>query len=1031
MQKSSVTVCIRARPLFPNEACESFSYAPTSINLLSSGSKSPTAFTFDHVFSPSASTQELHTQVAKPMIANVLEGYNATLFAYGQTTSGKTHTMVGSEDHPGLIPLTVEDLFKSIERAERVYRVWVSYLEIYNEVANDLLQPRSINLKLRESPAEGCYVLGLKQVRVFNAADVMQLLEIGEKNKHYRETKIHDHSSRSHSVFKIRIDSSERGRMDLNEEEEGKPAGGIRASVFNLVDLAGSERLNDSGSGSIAETSHINKSLFVLTKVINKLADGPIGHIPYRDSKLTRILSNALGGNSHTAIICTIAPAAANLSLSLSTLRFASRAKSIVNRPVINEILDDSELLESLKAQIRRLEKQLADKEALCEMDHSKLLQENADLRARLELKEENAKVMHEVQFLNVEVSDLMAKHAELQRNFDIQLNLRSELLRENGELKSKGRIGFDMQKQRVENEKKDAVGRVKSAWIRAIAKMRNDYLQEMTAVDDLFYEQMHTWLDTHSTDLKENQDSVASTAVPHARKTRKQIEVPKGTPTKPPSRPGTSLKSIRNVSSTRTAEPLPGSRPRSSARRSIPTRGIVVTPPPPRRERKYLVLESDSGSNSGFSDGEASTSHPKKAQEEWKEERNSDSISPDRRPEDTKRPEFLPPPIEEDCKESVGAVAIVTEPGSNVLMYGMNKDGCCGEKSTALQCTKPVSVSPEFVSISLGNSHSAGIDYQGVVFTFGRGRNGQLGQGGLFNTERPLPVAHPLHGVPVRKVSCGSGHTLCVTMDGLAYSWGFNEDGQLGLGDQYDRLRPFLVSYLKAKVRDVEAGYYHSAAITEEGALYTWGANPDGRLFRPPIRIRYQKFKCDTIPTKVHDLVEISSLSLGKTHSILRTSDGAVYTAGTNNHGELGASQNAEIDQAFFRVAMFSGTLKSKSVSCGDSFCLVLTHKGSIYTFGKGGDGRLGLGDTHDRCSPQCVSTSMRFKKASCGSRHVLAIREDDELLSWGCGAYSQLCTQTDEDLLVPTLVDLSSKTGCWARDVASGHYHSAVITV
>jgi alpha-tubulin suppressor-like RCC1 family protein len=965
------------------------------------------------------------------MIGSVLEGYNATLFAYGQTTSGKTHTMVGSEDHPGLIPLTVQDLFKSMERAERVYRVWVSYLEIYNEVANDLLQPRSINLKLRESPAEGCYVLGLKQVRVFNAADVMQLLEIGERNKHYRETKIHDHSSRSHSVFKLMIDSSERGRMDLNEDDETKSSCGIRASVFNLVDLAGSERLNDSGSSSVTETSHINKSLFVLTKVINKLADGPVGHIPYRDSKLTRILSNALGGNSLTAIICTIAPAAANISLSLSTLRFASRAKSIVNKPIINEILDDTELLESLKAQIRRLEKQLADKEAICELEHSKLIHENADLRGRLELKEQNPQVLHEVKFLNVEVSDLMAKHAELQRNFDIQLNLRCELLRENGELKSRGKVGFDMQRQRVENERKDVISKVRIEWTRAVAKLRNDYLMELSALDELFYEQMCTWLESHASDLKENQDLVVSTAVSRSRKSRKQIEAPKGTPTKPPSRPGTSLKSIRSTISNRTVEPMNGPRPRSSARRSIPIKGIAITPPPPKREKRYLVLESDSGSNSGFSDGETSASHPiQKETEEWKED-NSESVSPDHREEDSKRPEFLPLPIDEDCKESIGAVVITVEPGCNVLMYGMNKDGCCGTKGTALQCSKPVSLPAEFVSMSLGNSHSAAIDYQGVLFTFGRGRNGQLGQGNLTNSVVPQPVTHPLHGVPVRKVSCGSGHTLCVTMDGLVYSWGFNEDGQLGLGDQYDRFRPFLVSYLTVKVKDVEAGYYHSAAITEEGALYTWGANPDGRLFRPPIRIRYQKFKCDTVPTKVHDLADVASLSLGKTHSILLTTEGIVYTAGTNNHGELGANPNAEMEQAFFRVATFSGVLKGKSVGCGDSFSLVLTHKRTIYTFGKGGDGRLGLGGTSDQCIPQCVAPATRFKKAACGSRHVLAIREDDELMAWGCGTYSQLCTETDEDLLVPTLVDLSSKTGCWARDVISGHYHSAVITV
>lgn len=161
-------------------------------------------------------------------------------------------------------------------------------------------------------------------------------MNYGEEHRVYKETSIHEHSSRSHTIFRLYIES-----CPINKQ------GPKRYSMLNLVDLAGSERLNDfeQKPDTLGETGYINKSLFILSNVINKLAEGKSGHIPYRDSKLTRILMMALGGNSLTAIICTISPAAINYYQSLSTLRFATRAKTVKNKPTLNEIVDENEVL--------------------------------------------------------------------------------------------------------------------------------------------------------------------------------------------------------------------------------------------------------------------------------------------------------------------------------------------------------------------------------------------------------------------------------------------------------------------------------------------------------------------------------------------------------------------------------------------------------------------------------------------------------------------------------------------------------------
>lgn len=199
----------------------------------------------------------------------------------------------------------------------------MSYLEIYNETINDLFNKENQNLKIVSDSNFGTNVMGLTQQQIETFDQAMLLVNYGEENRIYKETHIHEHSSRSHTIFRVFIQK----RVSDKDSEEDK----VYYSTLNLVDLAGSERLydHDMKQDIHDETAHINKSLFTLSLVINKLAEGNASHIPYRDSKLTRILQNSLGGNSLTAIICTISPASINFFQTMGTLKFAKRAGSV------------------------------------------------------------------------------------------------------------------------------------------------------------------------------------------------------------------------------------------------------------------------------------------------------------------------------------------------------------------------------------------------------------------------------------------------------------------------------------------------------------------------------------------------------------------------------------------------------------------------------------------------------------------------------------------------------------------------------
>uniref|UniRef100_A0A8C4F9P0 Kinesin family member 13A n=1 Tax=Dicentrarchus labrax TaxID=13489 RepID=A0A8C4F9P0_DICLA len=302
------------------------------------------------------------------ILENAFQGYNACIFAYGQTGSGKSFSMMGNGEQPGLIPRLCCSLFERVHREGNeghTFKVEVSYMEIYNEKVRDLLDPKGSrqSLKVREHKVLGPYVDGLSQLAVTNFEDIEVLMSEGNKSRTVAATNMNEESSRSHAVFSIIVTQT---LYDLQSGNSGE-----KVSKLSLVDLAGSERVSKTGAAGerLKEGSNINKSLTTLGCVISALADQSAGKgkakfVPYRDSVLTWLLKDNLGGNSKTAMIATVSPAADNYEETLSTLRYADRAKRIVNHAVVNED-PNARIIRELREEVEKLKVQLSQAESM------------------------------------------------------------------------------------------------------------------------------------------------------------------------------------------------------------------------------------------------------------------------------------------------------------------------------------------------------------------------------------------------------------------------------------------------------------------------------------------------------------------------------------------------------------------------------------------------------------------------------------------------------------------------------------------
>lgn len=387
-KSDNVHVAIRVRPLNAREraVANEFRYSwhinqSTITQMHSNKPIAANSYTFDNIFQPPSDNAAIFQTVASNVVRSAVDGINGVIFAYGQTAAGKTHTMLGSPDDRGVTPRSISAVFEQVAATpSRQFLIRATYIEIYNEVIRDLLMPANDNLRIHEDVINKRIFVDAKEVVVSSVDQVMQIIAVGEEVRAVGETNMNDRSSRSHTIFSLKIESREMNASDARDrrrtqaiqagqdlddfdsdqesDDTANDGYAIRCSTLSLVDLAGSERASFTKAQGmrLVEGGHINKSLLTLGNVINKLSSGEsrsLSHIPYRDSKLTRLLQTALGGNARTAIICAVTPSMLHMEETLSTLKFASRAMKVTNSAKTNEFLDD-------RAKLRQAEKLIA-----------------------------------------------------------------------------------------------------------------------------------------------------------------------------------------------------------------------------------------------------------------------------------------------------------------------------------------------------------------------------------------------------------------------------------------------------------------------------------------------------------------------------------------------------------------------------------------------------------------------------------------------------------------------------------------------
>jgi kinesin family protein 11 len=360
---TNVQVAVRCRPLNAEEkrltqpnviVCDSENRS-LKVGFGPNGKKISKSYTFDKVFGMYSTQKEVFEGVVRPIVDEALAGFNCTIFAYGQTGTGKTHTMEGnihSEEHAGIVPRTVNTILQQLEASDSEYTIRVSFLELYNEELQDLLNTSGDRkLKLCEDLKRGVVCQNLEEITVLNAGDIFEILQKGILIRQTAETMMNKSSSRSHSIFTMKIMIKE---YNVDGEEV------VRHGQLNLVDLAGSECIGRSGARNdrAREAGSINQSLLTLGRVITALVDHH-GHIPYRDSKLTRLLQESLGGRAKTCIIATLSPSQLAVEETMSTLEYAYRAKSIKNVPIINQKMTKQVVLKEYCTEIENLKVQL------------------------------------------------------------------------------------------------------------------------------------------------------------------------------------------------------------------------------------------------------------------------------------------------------------------------------------------------------------------------------------------------------------------------------------------------------------------------------------------------------------------------------------------------------------------------------------------------------------------------------------------------------------------------------------------------
>ncbi|KAL0223106.1 hypothetical protein P9112_002496 [Eukaryota sp. TZLM1-RC] len=354
-----VRVAIRPRPATPQELNDGLALSvednSITVNKLTYQASSAKSFLFDLILSDNSTQQHVYEEVAKPVVDDVLEGYNGTILAYGQTGTGKTYTLSNFDrDNYGIIPRALHHIFETT-RTDPQYHITVSlsYIQIYQEVISDLLFPDQTHIAIREDPDNGVFLQNVAKVNVKSAEECMVLLDTGNSNRVSAFTSMNAQSSRSHAIAIVYLEKRRKhpSNDEGNSQEIDKTL--IQSKLY-LVDLAGSERIKKTNVSGMRqeEAKAINLSLSALGNVVAALADPNCKHVPYRDSKLTRLLNDSLGGNSKTTLICCVGPSVINSNETINTLRFADRATKVKVEARRNIAVDYRALCQKLQAEL-------------------------------------------------------------------------------------------------------------------------------------------------------------------------------------------------------------------------------------------------------------------------------------------------------------------------------------------------------------------------------------------------------------------------------------------------------------------------------------------------------------------------------------------------------------------------------------------------------------------------------------------------------------------------------------------------------
>ena len=459
-----VKVAIRVRPMNQHEKnqnsklCVTVDVPNSTVSVISDKNEQKT-FPFDYVYPMETTQREVYDQVAFPIVDSIFQGYNGTIFAYGQTGCGKTFTMMGVVSDPnlkGVIPNAFDHIFGFIktEGESRKFILRCSFVEIYNEEVRDLLGNKDKKLNIRDDPKKGTFLQDLTYINIKNPNDIDKALDKGNKNRHVGQTSMNDQSSRSHSLFTVYLEIEEKGENGQSRIKSGK---------LNLVDLAGSERVGKTNATgqTFDEGKKINLSLTALGSVIDALSQNR-KYVPYKDSKLTRLLADSLGGNTKTVMFANISPASYNYDETLGTLRYASRAKLIKNAPVVNEDPTDA-LLRKYEGEIKALKEKLANGGNINEILEE--VEEESDDGDDNDIEEENKEIIKNFKrkksmrkrsvYLgdDPEKIELLAKIAELEKNVIDNEKLEDAEVREEGEKVDKNELAKRIKEQEEKNK--------------------------------------------------------------------------------------------------------------------------------------------------------------------------------------------------------------------------------------------------------------------------------------------------------------------------------------------------------------------------------------------------------------------------------------------------------------------------------------------------------------------------------------------------------------------------------------------------